>query len=530
VRRRVVDRSVLVLASLALLNASLTFVNVWPTPRIRWDWSLSVELAVLVLLLALARSHAASLARTIVPAAWLVLVMGRYADVTGPGLYGRDVNLYWDAAHLGNVAAMLGEAVPGWLLVLGTLAVAVAIGVAFVAARAAWTSVAGGLARPKLRPALIGAAAVLVCLYAAQALSAFSWPHAVPFASPVSRAYARQVRYVLAMSPRLRGTPGPGDSPSMEGPFRGLGGADVVLVFVEAYGTVTFDVPRVADTLVGPRDVLAAAVRDAGRAAVSARIASPTFGASSWLAHLTLLTGVEVRDQYAYVGVMASTRDTLPRAFRRAGYRSVAVMPGLRQAWPEGAFYGFDRIYGRDALQYRGPRFGWWGIPDQYTLARLDALELTGDGREPRFVVFPTSTTHAPFGPVPPYQPDWTKVLAPDGFDAGAIERALAERPDLTNLSPSYVRAVAYALTTFAGYVREHAGDRSVLILIGDHQPVAAVTGPGASYDVPMHVIAAPGPIVDRLRAAGFVDGLQPPPHTLTAMHALVPVLVEAFH
>jgi len=528
VSRSLFDRA-LPLASLALLNASLTFVNVWPTPRIRWDSALSVELAFAVLLLAAARSHAASLARTIVPAAWLVLVMGRYIDVTGPGLYGRDFNLYWDAAHLGNVAAMLGEAVPGWLLVLGALTVMIGFGLAFVIARAAWTSVAGGLSKPTLRPALIGAAAVLVSLHAAQALTTLRWPHAVPFASPVSPAYARQVRYVLAMAPPFRGTPAPGDGPSMDGPFRGLGGADVVLVFVEAYGAVTFDAPRLADTLVRPRAALAAAVHDAGRAVVSARIASPTFGASSWLAHLTLLTGVEVRDQYAYVGVMASTRDTLPRAFRRAGYQSVAVMPGLRQAWPEGAFYGFDRIYGRDALEYGGPRFGWWSIPDQFSLARLDALELTGASREPRFVVFPTSTTHAPFGPVPPYLPDWSKVLAPDGFDASAAERALADRPDLTNLSPSYARAVAYALTTFAGYVREHAADRSVLILIGDHQPVAAVTGPGASHDVPMHVIAEPGPFVDRLRTAGFVDGLRPPPRTLTTMHGLVPMLVDAF-
>ena len=39
--------------ALIVLNASLTFENVWPTPRIRWSNALSIELAVLVLLLAL---------------------------------------------------------------------------------------------------------------------------------------------------------------------------------------------------------------------------------------------------------------------------------------------------------------------------------------------------------------------------------------------------------------------------------------------------------------------------------------------
>ena len=41
-------------AALVLLNASLTFGNVWPTPRCAWENALSVELAVCVLLLALA--------------------------------------------------------------------------------------------------------------------------------------------------------------------------------------------------------------------------------------------------------------------------------------------------------------------------------------------------------------------------------------------------------------------------------------------------------------------------------------------
>jgi hypothetical protein len=35
-------------ASLVLLNASLVFENVWPTPRIRWGEALSLELACLV--------------------------------------------------------------------------------------------------------------------------------------------------------------------------------------------------------------------------------------------------------------------------------------------------------------------------------------------------------------------------------------------------------------------------------------------------------------------------------------------------
>ena len=90
------------------------------------------------------------------------------------------------------------------------------------------------------------------------------------------------------------------------------------------------------------------------REVVTAYVESPTFGASSWLAHLSLISGVEVRDQFAYTSLMASKRETMITNFARRGYRTVALMPGMRQAWPEGAFYRYDQIYGRDLLEYRG--------------------------------------------------------------------------------------------------------------------------------------------------------------------------------
>ena len=42
-------------AAVALLNASLSFQNLWPTPAIRWEGELSVELAACLLLLLAAR-------------------------------------------------------------------------------------------------------------------------------------------------------------------------------------------------------------------------------------------------------------------------------------------------------------------------------------------------------------------------------------------------------------------------------------------------------------------------------------------
>ena len=71
------------LLALVVLNASLTFKNVWPTPKIDWAWALSLELGVVVLALTLARRWTSRLTRTVLPMLWVVLVIGRYLAVTG---------------------------------------------------------------------------------------------------------------------------------------------------------------------------------------------------------------------------------------------------------------------------------------------------------------------------------------------------------------------------------------------------------------------------------------------------------------
>ena len=110
---------------------------------------------------------------------------------------------------------------------------------------------------------------------------------------------------------------------------------------------------------------------------------------------------------------MAQARDTLVTTFARQGYRTVAAMPGNSHPWPEGAFYRFDEIHDRAKLNYRGPKFGWWYVPDQFTLARLDALEIAPRVRKPVFVVLPTISTHAPFGPTA--RPvSWPRLLTDD--------------------------------------------------------------------------------------------------------------------
>jgi len=318
-------------------------------------------------------------------------------------------------------------------------------------------------------------------------------------------------------------------SPPMTADLARVKGADVYLIFLESYGAVTYDRPEFARGLTAARRAFEDAIRETNRGVVSAFVESPTFGGNSWLAHISLMSGIEVRDPDVNAMLMAQKRDTVVTAFKRRGYRTIALMPGLWQAWPEGSFYHFDDIYGGERLDYQGPEFGWFDIPDEFALAKFDTLEGEKPSRPPLFMFFPTISTHTPFRPTPPYQPDWSRMLTDQPFEQPELDRAFDQQADWLNLGPSYVDAISYTYKTLSGYLRKIRDRDVVMILLGDHQPPALVSGEGAPWDVPVHVIANRRDVLDRLVAEGFRRGLTPSRPDLSKMHALLPVLLRAF-
>jgi hypothetical protein len=455
---------------------------------------------------------------------WVGLVLAHYADVTAPALYGRDINLYWDVRFMPDVAAMIAHAVPAWMLVCAGLAAGGLLWLLFLLFRWAIGCVADAIEEPRGRLAIRAVGFAVAALYVATDLHALG-DHEPTFATPVVATIARQARLVAGALGASR-TLAP--SPPMHADLALVKDTDVFLVFVESYGSIAFERPDMAPQLTAGRADLDAAIHATGRGVVSAFVESPTFGGSSWLAHLSLMSGVEVRDPDTNARLMTEKRETIVTSFKRAGHRTVALMPGLRQVWPEGAFYGFDDIYSAARLDYHGPEFGWFAIPDQFSLAKFDALEDAQPSRGPRFVFFPTISTHFPFIPTPPYQPDWTRIFDAHPYDGPAIVRAYAQQPDWTHFGPGYVQAIAYDYATLAGYLRRRAERDVVMIMLGDHEPAAAVSGENASWDVPVHVIASRPEILDRLRSRGFRAGLTPARPSLGRMHTLLPVLLDA--
>ena len=208
------------------------------------------------------------------------------------------------------------------------------------------------------------------------------------------------------------------------------------------------------------------------------------------------------------------------------------MMPGLQQSWPEGIFYGFNAIYDGERLDYKGPPFGWWTIPDQFVVARLDAAEIEPRRARAAVRVLPDDRhAHAVHA-----DGALSARLAADA-DAASLRagrrRALVVAAAGLDEPRAELRARAGATYTWIGGLLRKRADRDlVMILIGDHQPPALVSGEGASWEVPVHVIAnrANHPaVLDALRARGFRDGLVPHHPKISKMHELMPILLDAF-
>lgn len=517
--------------ALLALNAALTFHNVWPTVWVVPRAEVSVELGVLLVALAawawLGRPLGTRL-RAVLTALVLAFVIGRYADVTAPALYGRPINLYWDAQHVPKVAAMLVQVGPWWLgaaIVLGLVLL-------FAALLAAIAWCLGAIARALGSPAgcgVVGAVgAVLVGVYVLA--HAFEWPVRHRYSLPVYATFVQQAGFVLTASTADPERDLPGIA-LPESDFGRLDGGDVLLMFLESYGAVTYDVPEIARVVSPARDELAHAAAEANLQLVSAFVSSPTFGGGSWLAHASFMSGVEVRDMGDYTLLLTQNRPTWPKLFKAAGYNAIAVMPGLKNVWPEGAFYGFDAIHDERSVDYRGPDFGWWRIPDQFSLARAGELKAKAARRAPTLVFLPTINTHIPFLPVPPYQPDWHRVLAEAPYEQPDVEASLAVTPDWEALGGPYAESFVYTFTYLAGYLRASAGSGETLLLIGDHQPAASVAGVGARWDVPVHVVTPRADIAAALVAAGFVEGvaLAPQQRPIATLPELSVLLLGTF-
>ena len=217
-----------------------------------------------------------------------------------------------------------------------------------------------------------------------------------------------------------------------------------------------------------------------------------TFGGGTWTSEFAVLTGLAhtlfgAAGLYAPYNLAPRVEHTLPRMFRAAGYRAIAVYPmtgdflNARNAYD---YYGFDAFY--DGTQYG---LGWTSQDADLlkVFERIYADEKRVHGDEPLFVFMLTLHQHGPhMTPLAQLPAPYDKPLFPGAFSPKDLD-------DWLNLNlGNYLERLQQSdtmLTELEKFLLDR-DDPTVLMHFGDHQP----SFDGAIHAIPKQVPKEAGP------------------------------------
>lgn len=291
-----------------------------------------------------------------------------------------------------------------------------------------------------------------------------------------------------------------------------LRGKDMIFTFIESYGRSAVEDPIMAPGVDRTLDASTAALAKAGFRAKSGWLTSATYGGGSWLGHSTFMSGLWVDNQNRYRTVTSGDHLTLTEAFRKTGaWDTVGIMPGVQKGWPEAKWYGLDKVYNAFQMGYRGPKFSWSTMPDQYALEAFQRLAHGKKHDKPLTSFVILTSSHQPWAPIP-------KMVGWDRLGDGSVFKGIeaqGTRPQdvITNPTRSreeYGKSVQYSVTALTQWLQRYGTDDTVLVVLGDHQPIARVSGDHASRDVPVSIVAKDPKVLDKIASWGWTEGLRP--------------------
>ncbi|MER5447220.1 CDP-alcohol phosphatidyltransferase [Streptomyces sp. NPDC002764] len=291
-----------------------------------------------------------------------------------------------------------------------------------------------------------------------------------------------------------------------------LRGKDMIFTFIESYGRSAIEDPVEAPGVDATLDARTKALAKAGFHAKSGWLTSATYGGSSWLGHSTTMSGLWIDNQQRYRTLMASDHMSLTEAFKKTGaWDTVGIMPGVQKSWPESKFYGLDSYRNAFQMGYKGPKFSWSTMPDQYALQQFQNLEHSKKRSKPLMSLVILTSSHQPWAPIPKMVP-WNELG--DGSIFNSIQKAGNKPSDIIASSPKsqaeYGKSVQYSVTALTQWLERYGTKDTVLVFLGDHQPIPRVSGNHASRDVPVSIVAKDPKVLDRISGWNWTDGLRP--------------------
>ena len=188
--------------------------------------------------------------------------------------------------------------------------------------------------------------------------------------------------------------------------------------------------------------------------------------------------------------------------------------------------YDFDQVYSSWDLGYRGPPFGFASMPDQYVLDFTHRRELAGASR-PLLVTYALLSSHAPWDPQAPFVADWSRLGDGSMFWQAPPVRFPINWSNLHQGAEAYLHSIAYSLQVIASYLAGFDLGDALVIILGDHQPVADVTRGSDSRAVPIHLVSRRTDLIQIFRDRGYSSRMRPAiPASPPGMETFLPDLL----
>jgi len=458
-------------------------------------------------------ARARKVAVAVIGAGLGLLMIVKFLDMGFYEVFDRPFHPVFDWSFLGPAVDFVSSSfgsLGAVVAVVGAIMLVLAIMVLMTLAVRRLTSLAVGH-----RTAATNALAVLAVLWLVTALSGAQLGE-VASRSAADQVYddARRVQQGLfdgeafaaqARVDHYRYTPG-------EDLLTALRGKDVLFVFVESYGRVAIEDSTSAPVIDPILDNATKQLHAAGFDSRSGFLTSPTYGGGSWFAHATLQSGLWVDNQQRYDSLTTMDRMTMSIAFNRAGWRTVGAVPANSEDWPEGGMYHFDKIYDSRNVGYKGPRFSYARVPDQYTLQHFEQTE-RAPSRSPVMAEIDLVSSHTPYAPLPKMV-DWKDVGDGKVYDPmpAAGTQPGDVWPDPTRVRDAYTASIAYSLKSLFSYIETYGDDNMVMVFLGDHQPQPIIASQEDTRDVPISIVARDPAVLDRVSTWGWSPGVNPTP------------------
>jgi hypothetical protein len=459
--------------------------------------------------------------------AGLFLICFTVADALLPVFFDRRLALKSDLGYLGSLSALLRDTLPRGAFLAGLILVPAALAALGFGIGTLLSLLHRSFQRPQ--PRLVFLAFAILA-----AASALAPPTHVYSSSSLPRVWEELSSWVLAgRYKRERQIEFQNKAREAGRPRRALerlGGRNVFLFIMESYGYTFYSEPAHFSLAKPFLEAAEARLTRAGYRIVSNYLSSPAFGGNSWLADSTLATGVRVADQPAYEALLSSRIKPMAAWFSQAGYLTVNSMPATTSSWPEGDFLRFDRKYYFRDFGYQGPNLKWAPMTDQFAVRFIHRREVAAATR-PLFVQFVMISGHYPFNLIPRYFEDWSELGDGEVYAREGSVRVLPIPPGAATAgAQGYVASMEYQLTVVSEYLARFLTDRSLIVVVGDHQPYSGITGQGRLRSVPIHVLSRDASVLEPFLARGYTAGLvarQPPPHE--GMESFLPHLLADF-